>query len=216
MMKEIIHVKEMKKAVKIHYSPQQILFYIIGVGLMPLGVVLTINAHLGAGGYDALNFALADRLSINTSYAIYATAFLALFITAYIRKGFPRVTTFISSFFIGLTTDFWKVVCEGLQGTTTILSVFMMLGGITVIGFAVASYMLSGLPTNPTDDLIVACKERGWTIWISKVTMDVICVMIAFILGGEIGVGTIIVTVILGPVINVFYQLMSRIKRTSY
>ena len=36
--------------------------YGIGVGIMPMGVVLTINAHLGAGGYDALNFALAERL----------------------------------------------------------------------------------------------------------------------------------------------------------
>ena len=36
--------------------------YAIGVGIMPMGVVLTINAHLGAGGYDALNFALAERL----------------------------------------------------------------------------------------------------------------------------------------------------------
>ena len=29
--------------------------YGIGVGIMPMGVVLTINAHLGAGGYDALS-----------------------------------------------------------------------------------------------------------------------------------------------------------------
>lgn len=46
-----------------------LLLYLIGIGLMPFGVVLTINSHLGAGGYDALNFALGDRLGINTSYA---------------------------------------------------------------------------------------------------------------------------------------------------
>lgn len=34
------------------------ILYGIGILFMPLGVVLTINAHLGAGGYDALNFAL--------------------------------------------------------------------------------------------------------------------------------------------------------------
>ena len=47
-----------------------LLLYLIGIGLMPMGVVLTVNSHLGAGGYDALNFALGDRLGINTSYAI--------------------------------------------------------------------------------------------------------------------------------------------------
>ena len=33
---------------------------------MPAGVVLTINAHIGAGGYDALNFVLAEHLHIKT------------------------------------------------------------------------------------------------------------------------------------------------------
>ena len=63
--------------------------YGIGVGIMPMGVVLTINAHLGAGGYDALNFALAERLRINTSLGIYATAVLVVILTAFIRKGYP-------------------------------------------------------------------------------------------------------------------------------
>ena len=79
--------------------------YGIGVGIMPMGVVLTINAHLGAGGYDALNFALAERLRINTSLGIYATAVLVVILTAFIRKGYPRLETFISSFFLGIFTD---------------------------------------------------------------------------------------------------------------
>ena len=63
-----------------------LLLYLIGVGLMPLGVVLTVNSHLGAGGYDALNFALGERMGINTSLAIYMTAFLAVILAAVIRK----------------------------------------------------------------------------------------------------------------------------------
>ena len=81
--------------------------YGIGVGIMPMGVVLTINAHLGAGGYDALNFALAERLRINTSLGIYATAVLVVILTAFIRKGYPRLETFISSFFLGIFTDMY-------------------------------------------------------------------------------------------------------------
>lgn len=47
-----------------------LLLYLIGVGLMLLGVVLTVNSHLGAGGYDTLNFALGEKMGINTSLAI--------------------------------------------------------------------------------------------------------------------------------------------------
>ena len=89
--------------------------YGIGVGIMPMGVVLTINAHLGAGGYDALNFALAERLRINTSLGIYATAVLVVILTAFIRKGYPRLETFISSFFLGIFTDMWKTALAPVQ-----------------------------------------------------------------------------------------------------
>lgn len=200
----------MKKIMLPKYTLRQMILYIIGVFIMPLGVVFTINAHLGAGGYDALNFALGEKSGISTSYAIYGTAFLALFITAFIRRGLPRFTTFISSFFIGLATDFWKLIFANVQGTTLVSSVIIMIIGLLLIGVAVASYMLSGLPTNPTDDLIVACKERGFSIRVSKITMDAVCVIIAFVLGGEIGIGTIVVTFLLGPIIDFFYSLIPK------
>lgn len=201
----------MKKIMLPKYTMRQMILYIIGVFITPLGVVFTINAHLGAGGYDALNFALGEKLGIPTSYAIYGTAFLATFITAFIRRGLPRFTTFISSFFIGLATDFWKKIFVNVEGTTLVSSVIIMIIGLLLVGMAIASYMLSGLPTNPTDDLIVACKERGFSIRVSKITMDVVCVVIAFILGGEIGIGTIVVTFLLGPIIDFFYGLIPKI-----
>ena len=92
-----------------------LVLYLIGVGIMPAGAVLTINAHLGAGGYDALNFVLADLLHIRTSLAIYGTAFIILITAALIRKSYPRVETFLSSFFMGISTDFWKTIFNGFE-----------------------------------------------------------------------------------------------------
>ena len=138
------------------------LLYLIGVGLMPLGVVLTVNSHLGAGGYDALNFALGERMGINTSLAIYMTAFLAVILAAVIRKKMLRITTFISSFFLGLFTDMWKAILRNVEGNNTMESVVLLLIGVQVIAFAVAAYILCIFPSNPTDDLVAAMHEKGW------------------------------------------------------
>ena len=146
-----------------------LVLYLIGVGIMPAGAVLTINAHLGAGGYDALNFVLADLLHIRTSLAIYGTAFIILITAALIRKSYPRVETFLSSFFMGISTDFWKTIFNGFEGTNFISSLILMGIGMIIIAFAVASYMISIFPTNPSDDLILALKERGCKIGIAKI-----------------------------------------------
>ena len=188
-----------------------LILYLIGVGIMPAGAVLTINAHLGAGGYDALNFVLADLLHIKTSLAIYGTAFIILITAALIRKSYPRVETFLSSFFMGISTDFWKTMLNGFEGTNFISSLILMGIGMIIIAFAVASYMISIFPTNPSDDLILALKERGCKIGIAKMSFDIICVVLAFLLGGEIGIGTIIVTLCLGPVIDFFHKYLTKL-----
>lgn len=200
-----------------HLTPakwgQNLLLYAIGVGIMPLGVVLTVNAHLGAGGYDALNFALGERLHINTSLAIYGTAFLVLILAALVRRSYPRIQTFISSFFLGLFTDLWKSILAPIQGTTLVGSLVIMTAGILVVAFAVACYMISIFPTNPTDDFVVALHERGVKIGTAKIGLDAVCVLLAFLLGGEIGVGTIICTFGLGPVIDLFHEWIERILK---
>lgn len=188
-----------------------LVLYLIGVGIMPAGAVLTINAHLGAGGYDALNFVLADLLHIRTSLAIYGTAFIILITAALIRKSYPRVETFLSSFFMGISTDFWKTIFNGFEGTNFISSLILMGIGMIIIAFAVASYMLSIFPTNPSDDLILALKERGCKIGIAKMSFDIICVVLAFLLGGEIGIGTIIVSLCLGPIIDFFHKYLTKL-----
>lgn len=188
-----------------------LVLYLIGVGIMPAGAVLTINAHLGAGGYDALNFVLADLLHVKTSLAIYSTAFIILITAALIRKSYPRVETFISSFFLGISTDFWKTVLSGFEGKDFMTGLLLLVTGIIIIAFAVASYMISIFPTNPSDDLILALKERGCKIGIAKMSFDIICVVLAFLLGGEIGIGTIIVTLCLGPVIDFFHKYLTKL-----
>ncbi|PHV72066.1 membrane protein [Sporanaerobium hydrogeniformans] len=208
-----MHFNTFKKMTPMEWIKNLVL-YTIGVGFMPLGVVLTINAHLGAGGYDALNFALADKLHINTSLAIYSTALLVLLLSAFIRRSYPRIETFLSSFFLGFFTDFWKGMLLNLEGTSIRSSFLLMLAGMLVIAFAVACYIISVFPTNPTDDLVVALNEKGISLGMAKMGLDVICVIIAFLLGGEIGVGTLICTLGLGPIIDVFHKLVNRIVCT--
>lgn len=187
---------------------RSLILYGIGIVFMPLGVVLTINAHTGAGGIDALDFIISEKLHVSTSIVIYALALLVVIITAIIRRGFPRITTFISSFFLGIFTDLWKSLLKGIEGSGIFSSYGMLILGMVIIAASVASYMISSLPTNPNDDFVVALTEKGWKVAWAKVLLDGTAVVTAFFLGGEIGIGTVIITLGLGPVIGFFHKYM--------
>ena len=65
----------MKKNVRIRHSCcVNLVLYLIGIILMPVGVVMTIMSGLGAGGYDAWNFALAGLLGQPVSSGIYISS----------------------------------------------------------------------------------------------------------------------------------------------
>lgn len=204
-------ITKMKNKMSVRDWLANLLLYVVAIVFMPLGVVLTVNSHLGAGGYDALNFALGDKLGINTSYAIYMTAFLAVILAAIIRKKMLRLTTFISSFFLGIFTDIWKNILSGVEGKGWVDSVLMFLIGMVIIAFAVAAYILCIFPSNPTDDLVAAMQERGVRIGVAKISLDVFCVVVAFLLGGEIGIGTIVCTLGLGPIVDLFYGMLKKL-----
>lgn len=112
---------------------------------------------------------------------------------------------------MGIFTEVWKFLLKGVEGTSIVNSIILMIIGLVLIGFAVACYMISIFPTNPTDDFIVALKEKNWNISLAKILLDGTCVVIALILGGEIGVGTIICTFGLGPIINLFHKIILKV-----
>ncbi len=192
----------MKSRMKI--EKRQIIMYLLGILIIPVGVVLTVNSHAGAGGFDAMNFVLAKYLGINTSYVIYATSFLIVLITAGIRRTYPRMVTFVSSFLIGFFIDISKKMLEGVEGTGFISSAALLIVGMVILGFGVASYIASGLPPNTNDDLVLALREKGVPIGMAKISFDAVCAVLAFLLGGEIGWGTIVITFGLGCVVQFF------------
>lgn len=147
--------------------------------------------------------------------AIYGTAFAVLLLAALVRRSYPRLETFLSSFFLGLSTDFWRTVLAHVQGSSLLVSVPLLVLGMVVISFAVACYMISVFPTNPTDDFVVALHERGVRIGTAKIGLDGVCVLLALILGGEIGVGTILCTFGLGPIIDVFHRVISKLVQNE-
>ena len=92
-----------------------------------------------------------------------------------------------------------------VQGTGLAASLLIMAAGAAAVAFAVACYIISVFPTNPSDDLVVDLYERGMNLGPAKVFLDAVCVVLAFFCG-EIGIGTIVCTFGLGPVIDMFHE----------
>lgn len=179
---------------------------------MTLGVSLTVKSEIGAGAYDSINFGLAQVLNINVSLAIWLTSFLVVIIAAIIRRKFLKLTTFITALIVGASTDMWVMIIKNIVFNTIIEKVFAFLIGICLVAIGIAIYIIPKLPANPTDDLMVALtEEKEISIRKAKLAIDITCIIIAFLLKGPIGVGTIVATVLVGPLVDIINKLIMKI-----
>ena len=194
------------------FNIKSLLIFLLGILIMTLGVSLTVKSEIGAGAYDSINFGLAKLLNINVSIAIWITSFIVVIIASIIRRKFLKLTTFVTAIIVGISTDMWVMMIKNIIFNTIFEKVFAFSIGICLVSMGVAIYIIPKLPANPTDDLMVALtEEKGISIMKAKLTIDTICIIIAFALKGPIGIGTVIATILIGPLIDVINKLIIKI-----
>lgn len=197
---------------RLNKNLQRVIVFLIGAAILTLGVSLTVLSDIGAGSYDSINFALSDLLGINVSITIIGTSLIIVLLAAIIRREFPKFTTFITAIVMGVLTDMWIGILGGITVSTILSKVVIFLIGMLFVCLGIAIYLVPKLPANPTDDLMVSLTEaRGMSIMKAKLTIDILCIVIAFLLKGPIGIGTIILTFGVGIGIDFFHNKIFKI-----
>ncbi|WP_121664443.1 YczE/YyaS/YitT family protein [Metabacillus litoralis] len=190
----------------------RILFYLIGLFLMGFGVTLTIKADLGAGAWDALNVGLSNVIGLTVGSWVIIIGVILIFINALIVRGKPKFLAVVTILLIGFSVDFWLiVVMSNVHLSTLLLQVISLIAGIILISIGVAMYLQTKFPANPIDQLMISLHERfHLNFMIAKTIGEVTALILAFILQGPIGVGTIIITFLIGPMIQWINKPMTK------
>jgi len=188
------------------------LFYLIGLTFLSLGISLMILADLGAGPWDALYVGLSDIIGLSVGSWVFIVGILLILLNGFIMKKIPDFSAIITIFIIGILIDFWLlIVFAGFETSGMMLRVFMLVGGIVVIAIGIACYLQSNFARNPMDSLMMAIQYRtGKSLAVSKTMMELTVFIIAFLIGGPIGIGTVLSTLLIGPIIQFFYSPVTK------
>jgi uncharacterized membrane protein YczE len=90
----------------------------------------------------------------------------------------------------------------------------MMLAGVLVIGLGSGLYLGAGLGPGPRDGLMTGMHRRyGWSIRRARTAVEVVVLVIGFLLGGTVGLGTVVFALGIGPVVQVFLRLLGHGER---
>ncbi|QBP42373.1 YczE/YyaS/YitT family protein [Paenisporosarcina antarctica] len=190
------------------------IFYLVGLTFLSLGISLIILADLGAGAWDAMYVGLNEHFGLSIGTWIFIIGILLIFINALLLKERIDVSAVIPVVTIGFLIDFWLLfVFDDFQVLVLAIQVAMLVGGVAIIAVGIACYLQSKIARNPMDTLMIAIQTiTGKSMAVSKTMMELGVLIIAFILGGPIGFGTIFVTLLIGPMIQLFYSPVTKLR----
>lgn len=194
---------------------KRILFYVIGLIILAFGISLTIKADIGAGAWDALNVGLSQTIGLTVGIWVFLVGFIVLFVNGILLKKMPDFLSLVTIFIIGMFIDFWLLVVlvnwvpEGFGWKFLVL-----LCGLIIASAGIAIYLQAAFPLSPLDHLMIAISTRfNVRVGVAKTIGELTGLVLAFVFHGPIGVGTILVTLLIGPFIQWFFPKFERLMK---
>ncbi|WP_240338361.1 YczE/YyaS/YitT family protein [Peribacillus alkalitolerans] len=191
---------------------KRIVFFVGGILILTLGISMTIKANIGTGAWDALNVGLSKKVGFTIGNWVFLSGVFIMFINAYLLREKPRVLSLGTIFVIGMFVDFWMIlVLKDWAPVTPIWKLSTLLSGIAVISVGVAIYLLPKFPPSPMDIFMLAIHQRfKVNLMAAKTIGELFGLILAFLIGGPIGVGTLIITFLIGPLVQLFFPIAER------
>ena len=190
----------------------RIVWLVAGLFLCACGIVCFLESELGLPPWDVLHQGLAEQLGISFGVAnvLVSAAVLALVWRLKARLGLGTVlnAVLVGSFVIVL------MAVDAIDSLSQEpLGVRMALIAIALACFGVGSafYICASLGAGPRDSLMLVVSQRvGIRIGAARTSIEVGALGVGFLLGGTVGIGTLVFAVGIGPVVEASFWLLGR------
>ncbi|WP_332275734.1 YitT family protein [Bacillus velezensis] len=182
-------------------------FYVLGIMILTFGISVTIQSDLGTSPFDALIVGLSVHAGLTVGSWEIIIAFLLICCNSMLKRQRPEFTGMITAFITGIGIDMWlfflhRVITPELwYGKAGCFAI-----GLVVIGIGTATYLHTNFAPIPVDRLtLIVLELTGRSIFFSRTVIYFIFFILAVMLKGPVGIGTLL-TVCLGGVILHFFM----------
>jgi uncharacterized membrane protein YczE len=179
----------------------------VGLALYGASSALLVEAGLGLEPWGVLHQGLAELtgVSIGVVSIIVGAAVLLLWIPLRQRPGLGTVS---NVFVVGLAMDATLAAVPDMHGLA--VRIPLLLAGIVLNGVATGLYIAASFGPGPRDGLMTGLHRRtGRSIRLMRTAVEVAVVVTGFVLGGTIGVGTVLYAVSIGPLAQLFLRVFA-------
>ena len=180
---------------------------VAGLLVFAFGVHLTIYANIGLAPWDCLGMGISRHTPLNYGLAMTAIGVAVLLADLLLgeRIGYGTV---IDALLTGNFVQLFNVLNPLPENHSLLFGIVVMLPGFVFMALGMAVYMQAGQCCGPRDALLVGLGRRlpRFPIGAVQILLWGAVLLLGWLLGGPVGIGTILSTVGAGAVLQAVYR----------
>lgn len=172
----------------------------IGLFLYGIGIALIVRGAIGVAPWDVLTQGIDNYTGWGFGLITVLLSGVVLLFWIPIRQK-PGIGTLLNALLVGPFAQFglW-LIPEGLD---LWLRIILFAVGLLVLAVATGLYIGAHFGPGPRDGLMTGLHKRtGLKIWIVRTSIEVTVLGIGWVLGGNVGIGTVLFALLIGPLCN--------------
>ena len=179
---------------------------LLGLVICGVGLALIIQADLGLDSWDVLHQGVSEQTGISIGKVSILVGF-AMFAISLPLGEVIGLGTLLNVLLIGTTIDLTLLVLD--TPSSAALQWAFLIGG--TVAFAVGSgfYIGAGLGPGPRDGVMTSLARRGLRVGVVRTGIELVVLLIGWLLGGSVGVGTVLFALAIGPLVAFFLPRLS-------
>ncbi len=172
-----------------------------GLAVFGVGSGLMVQSELGNPPWDVFHEGVSLVTPLSIGVAAILTSFAVLLLWIPLRER-PGPGTLANAVLIGIFIDLTVLAVETPEHIAW--KITLMLVGVVMVGVGSGLYIGVRLGPGPRDGLMTGLAKRGMSLRVARTGVEAAALAVGWLLGGTVGVGTLVFALGIGPLVHVF------------
>lgn len=180
----------------------------LGFFLAALGIVFMINANLGLSPWDVLHQGITNVIPITIGQANIVVGIIVVISSMFLGVKIG-IGTILNTILVGVFIDLITITKVIPMVHNLFIGILMLVLGMIFLGLGTCIYLSCELGCGPRDGLMTALTRiTKKPVKLVRTTIEICALVCGWLLGGYVGIGTIITAIVLGYIIQLWCKIL--------
>ena len=185
----------------------------LGLAGFGTGIAFFVKSHIGVPPWDVFHQGISEHTGLGLGTVLIIVAFFVLLLWIPLKER-PGLGTIANA--IVIATSLQVMLSVVPTQTAPLAQLVQVLLGIAAIGIGSGMYLTTHMGPGPRDGWMTGIHKRtGWPVYVVRLGIEVTVVVIGWLLGGSVGIGTVLFALLVGPAVGYGLRAMGAIGGTD-